>query len=192
MSCLDAADSGELRFIGYVSHQPDDELGLEYLGGDDVLPDLRRSLSTAFVAVGDNRRRSTLTATVIQHGFQLATVVATTARVSPSAQVGPGSAIMHGALVGPRSRIGVGCVVNTAASVDHDCTLEDFVHVAPGSHLAGRVHMGTGGFAGVGVSIIPELTVGAWAVIGAGSTVIDTIAPATTVVGAPARTRRST
>jgi hypothetical protein len=33
--------------------------------------------------------------------------------------------------------------VNTASSVDHDSVLGDGVHVSPGAHLAGRVHVGS-------------------------------------------------
>jgi sugar O-acyltransferase (sialic acid O-acetyltransferase NeuD family) len=190
MSCLDAADSGDLNFVGYVGPQPDEKLDLPYLGGDEALPELRRSVELAFVALGDNRRREALTSIALDHGFRLASVVATTARISPTATVGPGSVIMHGALIGPRSRVGAGVIVNTAASIDHDCTLEDFVHIAPGTHLAGGVHIEAGTFAGVGVSVIPDVRIGAWAVIGAGSTVINHIEPELTVVGAPARTRR--
>lgn len=191
MSCLDATDSGDVRFVGYVTREPDPGLPLEHLGGDDDLPAILRSgVRCAFVAVGDNARRADLARRALELGFQLATVVASTARVSDHAAVGPGSAVLHGALVGPRSRIGTAAVVNTAASVDHDCTIGDFSHIAPGAHLAGGVRIGTGAFAGVGVSVIPDTEVGAWAVVGAGAAVIDDVPPNTTVVGVPARARR--
>jgi UDP-perosamine 4-acetyltransferase len=189
-SCLDAVDAGELRIVGYVARDPDESLGLTYLGGDDVLPELQRSVPEAFVAVGDNARRAALTATLTVLGFGMATIVAPTARVSPTTTVGPGAAVLHGAFIGPRSRIGAGVVVNTAASVDHDCTVGDFAHIAPGTHLAGGVRFGTGSFAGVGVSVIPDVHIEDWAVMGAGSVVIDRVPAGTTVVGAPARTRR--
>jgi sugar O-acyltransferase (sialic acid O-acetyltransferase NeuD family) len=192
MSCLDAADPRTLRFIGYVSPQLDDRLPLEHLGDDDALPGLHRSgVTLAFLAVGDNARRAALAEHVGALGFELVSLVADTARISPHASVAPGAAILHGAHVGPRSVVGTGAIINTAASIDHDCTIEEFAHIAPGTHLAGGVRVGAGAFAGVGVSVIPDVQVGPWAVVGAGAVVIGDIPPRETVVGAPARPRRA-
>jgi UDP-perosamine 4-acetyltransferase len=191
MSCLDAADPRALRFVGYVGPQPDERLPLPYLGGDDALPELcGTGRAQAFVAVGDNARRRTLSRQLQESDIELAVLVADTARVSPHSSVAPGAAVLHGAVVGPRSSIGAGAVVNTAASVDHDCTIEEFAHIAPGTHLAGGVRIGAGVFAGVGVSVIPDVEIGPWAVLGAGAVVISDISPRETVVGAPARPRR--
>ena len=189
MSCLDAADGGDVRFVGYVSTAPDPRLPLDHLGGDDALPELQQRVGLAFVAVGDNRRRSALSAAVARLGFELATLVAGTARVSPHASVGPGAAVLHHAFVGPRSRVAAGAIVNTAASADHDCTIGEFAHIAPGTHLAGGVDIGAGAFAGVGVSVIPDVHIGAWSVVGAGAVVTDQVPPETTVMGVPARAR---
>jgi sugar O-acyltransferase (sialic acid O-acetyltransferase NeuD family) len=192
MSCLDAADARALRFVGYVAPQRDDQLPLAYLGADGDLPELRRAgHALAFVAVGDNTRRRALADTVQGLGFELAVLVAETARISPHASIAPGAAVLHGARVGPRSAIGTGVIVNTAASVDHDCTIDEFAHIAPGTHLAGGVRFGAGAFAGVGVSVIPDIHVGSWAVVGAGAAVIHDVPPRETVVGVPAGPRRS-
>jgi UDP-perosamine 4-acetyltransferase len=191
MSCLDACDDGSLRPVGYIAPQPDNRLPLDHLGGDEALHELRGAgVELAFVAVGDNARRAALGSAVQALGFQLATIIASTAHVSPYASVGAGAAVLHGAHVGPRSRVGTGAIINTAASIDHDCTIGDYAHLAPGTHLAGGVGVGSGVFAGVGVSVIPDVEVGEWAVLGAGAVVINDIPPATTVVGAPARARR--
>jgi sugar O-acyltransferase (sialic acid O-acetyltransferase NeuD family) len=191
MSCLDAADPRHLRFVGYLAPERDDRMPLPWLGDDDTLPELARADRTlVFLGIGDNARRQALGLQVQQLGCELATVIADTARVSPHATVAPGAAVLHGAHVGPRAEIGTGAVVNTAASVDHDCTVEQFAHIAPGSHLAGGVRIGCGAFAGVGVSVIPDVHVGEWAVVGAGAVVISDVPSRETVVGAPARPRR--
>lgn len=191
MSCLDACDPAQLDVIGYVAPAADPYLPLPYLGDDEELGAIRRSgVRHAFVALGDNALRRSVTARAIESGFQMASVVAPTARVSPHALLAPGAAVLHGALVGPRARIGAGAIVNTGASVDHDCSIGDFAHIAPGSHLAGCVRIGTGAFTGVGVSVIPDVTVGEWAIVGAGAVVVDDLPPAITAVGAPARARR--
>jgi sugar O-acyltransferase (sialic acid O-acetyltransferase NeuD family) len=190
MSCLDAADPRRLEFVGYVSPDPDERLPLKYLGDDDALEELRADVAFAFVALGDNALRCRVSDRVTRLGFELATLVADTARVSPYASVRPGAAVLHGALIGPRSEVGTGAVINTGASIDHDCVVEEFAHIAPGAHLAGGVRIGTGAFAGVGASVVPDVHVGPWAVVGAGAVVINHVPPRETVVGAPARSRR--
>jgi UDP-perosamine 4-acetyltransferase len=191
MSCLDAADPRALRFVGYVGPQPDDRLPLTYLGDDSALRELHRPGAAAFVAVGDNALRQALSQEVRALGFELATLVAETARVSPHASLAPGTAVLHGTHIGPRTTVGTGTVINTATSIDHDCTIEEFAHLAPGTHLAGGVRIGAGAFAGLGVSVIPDVQVGPWAVMGAGAVVITDVPPRATVVGVPARPRRS-
>jgi acetyltransferase-like isoleucine patch superfamily enzyme len=73
--------------------------------------------------------------------------------------------------------------------VDHDCDIGEFVHIAPGTHLAGNVRVETGAFVGTGVSVIPGMRIGRWSVIGAGGVVICDVPEEVTVVGVPARVR---
>ena len=96
---------------------------------------------------------------------------------------------MHGAVIGAYARLGKGVIVNTSASVDHDCVVEDFAHLAPGTHLAGNVTVGSGAFLGVGVSVVPHRRIGEWSTVGAGATVIRDVPEASTAVGTPAATR---
>lgn len=51
-------------------------------------------------------------------------------------EVGEGMAIMAGSVINADMVIKRHITVNTAAAVDHDCLIEDFIHLAPGSHLA--------------------------------------------------------
>ena len=47
--------------------------------------------------------------------------------------------------------------------------------------------LGTGAFLGVGCSVLPGVTIGAWAVVGAGAAVIRDVADGMIVKGVPAR-----
>jgi len=187
-SCLDVLLSAGAGIHGCVGSPPSGDLQAPYLGTDDELP---RLLSEGFrrciVAVGDNAIRKKLCERMLHDGFKLCSAVSPHAYLAPTARLGAGSVVMHGAIIGPYSLIGTGCVVNTGASVDHDCKIGDYSHVAPGSHLAGNVTLETGAFLGVGSSVIPETTIGAWTRVGAGAVVTrDITLPGLTVVGVPA------
>ena len=138
----------------------------------------------AVLAVGDNRLRQRLAAELV---LDWISVIHPLAHVAPSARIGPGSVVFAGAVVQPDCVAGRHVVVNTGATVDHDGRLGDFSHLAPGASLAGTVTVGEGALLGVGSSVLPGLEIGDWAVVGGGAAVIESVLPAATVAGVPAR-----
>lgn len=154
---------------------------------DERLAALQQAGYHAFVAVGSNRLRRKLCTKLEAIGLPLATIVSSRAWVSPSATVGNGAVIMPGAIIGAAASIGRGAIINTAASVDHDGIIGDYVHLAPGVHLAGCVSIGETTFLGVGVSVIPERTIGSGTTIGAGAVVVRDVPDNQVWVGCPAK-----
>lgn len=154
---------------------------------DERLHSLQQQGFHAFVAVGSNRLRRKLCHKLVELGMPLATIISSQAWVSPSASVGAGTVIMPGAIIGADTKLGRGAIVNTAASIDHDGSVGDFVHIAPGVHLAGCVTIGEASFLGVGVNVIPERNVGSGSTIGAGAVVVRDVPDNQVWVGCPAR-----
>lgn len=84
--------------------------------------------------------------------------------------------------------VGRHCIVNTCSSLDHDNILEDYVHISPGSHLAGTVKISEGTWICTGVTVINNITIGKNNVIGAGATVIKNIEEEnSTFIGVPVK-----
>ncbi len=163
--------------------------GVPVLGDErTVLPELaRQGVDAVFVALGDNRLRQKVVASVSEMGFNMISAIGRSAVISPSATIGAGCAIMEGAIVNADSRIGNFAIINTNASVDHDCVVGDFAHVAPGSVLAGGVQVGQAVFLGAGTRVIPGLTIMEGCVVGAGAVVVRSIDSPGTWVGLPAK-----
>lgn len=173
--CVGASDSG--------THC----LGVPVVQGDETLARLRaEGYERAFVAIGSNQGRDRLVRTARQHGFQLVNAISPAALISPSALIGHGVAIMAGAVINAQAVIEDGAIVNTGATVDHDCHIGYCSHVAPQCGLAGAVRVGELAFLGIGCKVIPSVSIGARATVGAGGVVICDIDADEVAVGVPA------
>lgn len=143
--------------------------------------------SHAVVAMGNNRLRTEIQATLIAQGFRMATVIHPSAQISRHAKIGQGSVVFANAVINVDAVIGDAAIINTAATVDHDCRLGNGVHIAPGAHLGGGVLVGDLSWVGIGSSVRHYLSIGTNTTIGAGAVVVSSIEDNITAVGSPAR-----
>jgi sugar O-acyltransferase (sialic acid O-acetyltransferase NeuD family) len=139
------------------------------------------------VGIGDNATRHKVAANLAASGEHFVTAIHPRAVVAKDVQIGVGTVIFANAVVNTGSRIGAHVILNTACTVDHHNRLSDFLHIAPGAHLGGDVVVNEGAFVGMGASVMPQRTVGAWATVGAGALVQRDVRPGVTVIGVPAR-----
>lgn len=141
--------------------------------------------ANAVIAIGNNTIRKKIAQSL--RNITWLTLIHPSTTICPSVHIGPGTVIMAGAIIQADTIIKKHVIVNTMASVDHDSLLEDYVHIAPGNHLAGGVVLKEGTFAGVNAGFIPGVEVGHWSVIGAGAVVNKPIPNNVTAVGMPAK-----
>lgn len=137
------------------------------------------------IAIGNNKIRKQISGMILKADWQ--TLIHPTAIISRDVVIGEGSVIMAGVIIQPGTRIGKHCIINTGACIDHDCFIEDFVHIAPNCSLAGGISVREGTFIGIGSSIIPNITIGSWTNVGAGSVVVSNQPDNCTTVGVPAK-----
>lgn len=168
-----------------------DVLGVEILGGDDLLPGLVKNGAEHFIvglgATGDNRPRQRLFELALSARLQPLTVIHSSAVCSQWTITGPGVQMLPSCVVNAGATLGANVIVNSGAIVEHDCTLGDHVHVATGARLASTVQIGTGAHVGAGATVKQGVRIGEWAIVGAGAVVVKDVAPNTTVVGVPAK-----
>ena len=162
-------------------------LGLNVLGPIEVAHDMD---ACYVVAIGDNRSRKRVVDALGLPIERYVTVIHPRATVSTYAEVLHGAMILAGAVIGPQAVVGSHSIINHGSSIDHHGVVGAFVHVGPGCHAGGSVRIGSGVFLGIGVSVVPSVTVGDWAVVGAGSVVLHDVLESTIVAGVPARELR--
>lgn len=144
-----------------------------------------------FVAIGHAEPRLMWLHRLKQKQLKIASIKHTAAIVSSDASYDPGAIFVAGAIVNIGVRMGMGCIVNTGATVDHDCTLGEGVHVCPGANLGGGVTVGDGSWIGIGSSVRHGVRIGSGVTIGAGAAVVADVSDGLTMVGVPARPKRS-
>src|SRR5689334_9742959 len=182
---IEAVRAHGSEVVGLIDPSPgvSSVLGVQVLGGDDALPDLRcQGLDAAVVALGGNALRERVGRRMRELDFALPCVVHPSALLSPSARLGTGVVIMARAVVGSETVISDLAIINTGAIIDHDNEIGVAAHVAPGCALAGNVRVGARALVGVGSAVRPGIRVGADAVVGAGSAVVADV-PDRAVVG---------
>jgi len=194
--CAEVADAAGHQVAGFVDIvQPPQEL----INGKPVFVMTLRELAQAhdldhirlFVAIGDNEIRMKLLAEAQSLGFEVPALIHPSAIISPSCTIGKGSIAMAGVTVNANAQIGRGCILNTSCSLDHDNILMDGVQISPGVIAAGNVRFDEAAFVGTGTALKPGVTVGARAIVGAGTVVIRDVPSGARVAGNPARPLRS-
>ena len=137
------------------------------------------------IGIGNARVRKQIQESIPDE--KLVTLIHPDAVVAEDVAIGKGTVVMAGAVINPGVRIGKGCIINTCSSVDHDCIVDDFVHVAVGSHLCGTVNVGAGTWIGAGVTVNNNVFICPDCMIGAGAVIVNDIWESGTYVGVPAR-----
>ncbi len=160
---------------------------LHPVDGVPVLDDLDAARSrAAVIAIGDTGARKRF-AEMLRGRFELPSLVHPSACVSASADLADGVLVMQNAVVNAGAMVGAGTLLNVACCVAHDCTVGAYCHLAPVTQMGGGASLGDGVFCGTSSVVLPNTSVGAWSVCGAGAVVTADVPPRSLAVGVPAR-----
>ena len=94
---------------------------------------------------------------------------------------------MKGVIVNAHASIGKQVILNTKSLIEHHDMLGDGVEIGPGATLCGRVNVAKFSWVCAGSTIIPRMSVGENAIVGAGSVVRQTVLDNHVVAGVPAK-----
>jgi acetyltransferase-like isoleucine patch superfamily enzyme len=131
------------------------------------------------------------------------------AHIREGAKIGGACTVGKGVYVGAGVAVGDRCKIQNHAMLFEGSSVADGVFIGPGAQLAndrypravtpdgepkgakdwtlGHVRVEGGASIGAGAIVVPDATVGSWAMVGAGSVVTRDVAPHELVAGNPAR-----
>ena len=83
---------------------------------------------------------------------KLPVIISPYAYVSPYAQIGCGTIVMHNAIINADARVGDNCIINSRALIEHDVVIGNHCHISTGAVVNGAVEVGDNTFIGSGAS----------------------------------------
>lgn len=143
--------------------------------------------SDIFVAIGNNDIREKLQNQLESGGATIPVLIHPQAMIGAGTKIESGTIVMAGAVINSCVQINKGCIINTGATIDHDSVIEEYVHISPGSHLAGKVKVGRKTWLGIGTVISNNVYIVDNCMLGAGAVVVKDIVEPGTYVGVPVR-----
>lgn len=192
-SVLDALISSsnytDIAIVDTIENIDREILNRKIIGTDDDLNKLlEEGFKNAFITVGsigDTRLKRRLYDMVNKIGFNIPSIIDSSAIVSRNAIIGRGVFIGKNAVVNAGTKIGEGAIINTGTIIEHDCVVNEFAHIAPGAVLCGDVVIEENVHIGARAVIKQQIRIGYNSIIGMGSVVLNDIPPNSKAYGNP-------
>ena len=139
------------------------------------------------VSIGEPKFRREAFDRMTRAGYRGAVLVHSSARISPDAEVGEGSAVCHDVHIGSLARIGQNCYLSRGATVGHDAVVGDHTRLGVNVFVGGHTMIGENAFIGAGALLRDRIHIGSGSVVALGAAVFQDVPDSVTVIGNPAR-----
>lgn len=189
-ACIDAIEQEGIYeiagLVGLPREVGDKSFGYEVIACDAQLGELVDQYQYALISIGQIQtaeHRIRLFSKAQDAGFVFPTVISPTAYVSPRANIGIGTVVMHGVTINAGATVGENCIINSNSLVEHDAYIEDHCHISTGAILNGNTYINSGSFIGSRAVIKEGISIGTNSIVGMGLTVRHNVANRTKYLG---------
>ena len=182
-------ETGKYEVTAFIENWDREKTRQSLLGRPIVWIDEAASLASshkAVCALGTTHRQGFIEQAAAI-GFEFATIIHPSVRLSSTSSVGEGSILSAGVIVAVHTTVGRHVIINRGSLIGHHTTIHDYVTISPGANIAGSVTIGDGTYVGIGAIVLDHRTIGAHAVIGAGAVVTRDVPDQVQVMGIPAK-----
>jgi len=167
--------------------------GFPIIATDDDLDAVKKKCDCFAVTVGQVKSadiRLKIYNRLKEIDADLPSIVASSAQVSSFATLGMGTMVFHKAIINAAAVVGENCIINSGALLEHDVVVGNHCHISTSAVVNGNVIISEGCFIGSNATLLQGLHIGGYAIVGAGSVVLEDVAGKTVVAGSPAKTIR--
>jgi len=172
----------EIVFIDNGKEKNELIYGVPVIGGMEIIKSNHLDEYDFIIAIANNKVRKEIAE---NNDLPYATVIHPHASVSKYATIGIGNIILPNVTIDPDAIIHNHVIINKNTSVGHNVEMEDFSQASPGCLLGGLIQQGT--FLGIGVTLLPNIKIGRFSIVGAGAVVIKDLPDYCTAIGTPAK-----
>lgn len=102
-------------------------------------------------------------------------------------EIGEGGIFCAGVMITTNIVIKDFVILNLQCTVGHDTVINEYASFMPSVNISGEVNIGEGVYVGTGATIINQLEIGDYTIVGAGSVVSKSLPNNCTAVGVPAK-----
>lgn len=188
-SLITSSNFTDIAIIDTKKNLGKEILNRKIIGTDDDLEKLfEEGYKNAFITVGsigDTRLRRKLFNMVNRIGFNIPSIIDSSAVVSKNTRIARGIFVGKNAVINAGAIISEGTIINTGTIIEHDCRVDEFAHIAPGAVLCGDVVIEENVHIGARAVIKQQIRIGNDSTIGMGSVVLDDIPPNSIAYGNP-------
>jgi sugar O-acyltransferase (sialic acid O-acetyltransferase NeuD family) len=190
-SLLELNEYAEIGIVDKKENLGKSVMGVPVVGCDDDLRYLfSKGYKYAFVtigSVGNPSLRIKLSNLLNEIGYEIPTIIDSSAKVSKNSKIEQGVFIGKHSIVNACGIIDKGAIINSGCIVEHDCQVGAFSHIAPGAVLGGEVVVGEKSHIGSNATVKQQVHIGPNSIIGMGSVVLENIDSNIMAYGNPCR-----
>ena len=187
-SVIDTAIKNSFEPEGYFEllKKNSNPFNLKYLG-NELNYDFSNFNSIIFPSIGNNQLRMKAHQFIQEKKLRECSFIHPSTILGFEVKIGKSTFVSSGTIINTLGKIGDACILNTGCVIDHEAVIENYVHIGPGSTLAGNVKIGEGTFIGANCTIIQGVSIGRNCIIGAGSVVLKNVEDNSVIVGNPGK-----
>lgn len=181
--------SKEWEIGGFLDDNPKALDGLKYdvpiIGGiKDYMP---QNDDYFVLGIGSPRGKLAIAERLMQRGAQFISLIHPTAVIGNNIIIGRGCVICPFVTITCDVKLGDFVSLNIHSVIGHDAVLGDGCTLSVHAVVTGHAYLGKGVYVANHGSILPQAKIGDFARVGAGSVVLKSVKPETTVMGVPAK-----
>jgi sugar O-acyltransferase (sialic acid O-acetyltransferase NeuD family) len=181
----------DFQFLGFIDNDPNrwgkELYGFPIFGGIEKVDELNKKGAVfCNLITSDCVTRYETGKALVEQGAKMVNFIHPNVNLD-LVKVGVGNYIQENVVIQAEVCIGNNSSIHIGSLIGHETKIGNSVFVPHGCNLSGRLNIEDGVRLGTGVSIIPEITIGKWSIIGAGTVVIKDVPPYSVVVGVPGK-----